>query len=115
MTPEETTEEKEDKITIKWPKKNGVRNTTLNLPKDCMNYFKAPAPEDFKVKFYDRSNSTYQKQIYLNGKYLSTAIAPTKDHQKNIKEVLFILMGIGVEFDEIKRLFKSIFGANNGD
>lgn len=114
MTPEEeTTEEKEDKITIKWPKKNGVRNTTLNLPKDCMKNFKAP--EDFKVKFYDRSNSTYQKQIYLNGKYLGTAIAPTKDHQNNIKEVLFILMGIGVEFDEIKRLFKSIFGANNGD
>ena len=115
MTPEEETteEEKEDKITIKWPKKNGMRNTTLNLPKNCMDNFKAP--EDFKVKFYDRSNSTYQKQIYLNGKYLGTAIAPTKDHQKNIKEVLFILMGIGVEFDEIKRLFKSIFGANNGD
>ena len=68
MTQEEETteEEKEDKITINWPKKNGMRNTTLNLPKNCMDNFKAP--EDFKVKFYDRSNSTYQKQIYLNGK-----------------------------------------------
>lgn len=115
MTPEEETteEEKGDKITIKWPKKNGMRNTTLNLPKNCMDNFKAP--EDFKVKFYDRSNSTYQKQIYLNGKYLGTAIAPTIDHQENIKKVLFILMGLGIDFNEIKRLFKSIFGANNGD
>ena len=53
------------------------------------------------------------EQIYLNGKYLGTTIAPTIDHQKKIKEVLFILMGIGVEFNEIKRLFKNIFGANN--
>ena len=88
------------------------RETTINLPDKSTTSFKAPDPDDFKVKFYDRSNSNYQKQIYFNGKYLGTTIAPTKDYEDKIIEVLFILFGLGLDFEEIKRIFKETFRAN---
>ena len=106
-------EKEKPNLKVKWPTKKGIRETTINLPDNSYDIFKAPAPEDLKVKFYDRSNSNYQKQIYLNGQYLGTTIAPTEDHQKKIIEVLFILSGIGLDFNEIKRIFKQTFRAND--
>ena len=108
-----TEEESKNRLKIKWPKKNGFRNTTIDLPDNTAEIFRPPAPEDIKLKFYNRSNSNYQKQVYLNGKYLGTTIAPTEEHEKKILEVLFYLIGIGIPFDDLKEIFRKTFTAQD--
>lgn len=110
---EEKEEERKNNLKVTWPKKHGVRTTTITLPDNADKIFRPPAPEDIKLKFYDRSNSSYQKQVYLNGKYLGTTIAPTRDHEEKILEVLYYLMGIGIPFDDLKKIFKSTFTAQD--
>lgn len=106
-------EEKQPNIIVTWPTKHGTRKTTINLPYNFSEIYRPPALEDINLKFYDRSNSEYQRQVYLNGKYIGTTIAPTEEHEKQIYKVVYILLGLGYKHDNLKEVFKSIFRATD--
>ena len=106
-------EEKQPNIIVTWPTKTGIRKTTLHLPNNLADVFKAPTKDSINLKFYDRSNSEYQRQVYLNGKYIGTTIAPTEEHEKQIYKVVYILLGLGYKHDNLKEVFKSIFRATD--
>lgn len=103
--------DKQPNITVTWPTKHGTRETMINLPYNFNEIFKAPAHANIRLKFYDRSNSSYQKQVYLNGKYLGTAIAPSKKHEEIIYKIVYLFIGLGYDYDNLKAVFKSIFKA----
>ena len=105
--------DKQPNITVTWPTKHGTRKTTINLPYNFNEIYRPPALEDINLKFYDRSNSSYQKQVYLNGKYLGTTIAPSKEHEANIYKIVYLLIGLGYNHDNLKTVFKSIFKATD--
>jgi hypothetical protein len=105
--------DKQPNITVTWPTKHGTRKTTINLPYNFSEIYRPPALEDINLKFYDRSNSSYQKQVYLNGKYLGTTIAPSKDHEVNIFKIVCLFIGLGYDYDNLKAVFKSIFKATD--
>ena len=105
--------DKQPNITVTWPTKNGTRKTTINLPYNFKEFYKPPAFEEVNLKFYDRSNSSYQKQVYLNGKYLGTTIAPSTSHEVDVFNIVCLFIGLGYDYDSLKAVFKEIFNATD--